>query len=255
MPVISFAQNSGFQTQVQTAPTYNYSGSTTGIQAVNVSGENASFGNTAQKVQTPVTGPVVGVSARYSSGIVSGLSCTLPNNPTFGKLISYATCILSKSIIPLILGFAMVLFIWGVVQYVINTDDETKKKKGKQFMIWGIVALAVMTSVWGLVRILGNTFGVNTTVIPQLNTGANSNNINQAPIQTDPTAQRNSFIDVIKPEEDNSFGAPSANQASIQTDPTITNNTFNSVPIQTVPTIPAGQVQPSSSFSSSQSKP
>ena len=45
--------------------------------------------------------------------------------------------------------------------------EEAKKAKGKQFMIWGIVALTVMMGVWGLVGILGATFGTNTTVLPQ----------------------------------------------------------------------------------------
>lgn len=35
-------------------------------------------------------------------------------------------------------------------------------------MIWGIIALTVMVSVWGLVAILGNTFNINTGFIPQV---------------------------------------------------------------------------------------
>jgi len=92
-------------------------------------------------------------------------------NPTGGKLqdlLTYATCIIKTSVIPLIFAVAIVMFIWGVVQFVINTDDEAKKTKGRQFMIWGIIALTVMVSVWGLVSILGNTFGINSSFIPQV---------------------------------------------------------------------------------------
>lgn len=35
-------------------------------------------------------------------------------------------------------------------------------------MIWGIIALAVMLSVWGLVGILGSTFNIGTSVLPQV---------------------------------------------------------------------------------------
>ena len=62
------------------------------------------------------------------------------------------------------------MFVWGVVQYVIKSDEEAKKQKGKQFMLWGLIALTVMVSVWGLVEILGTTFGINTSFIPQVKT-------------------------------------------------------------------------------------
>lgn len=98
----------------------------------------------------------------------NGASCGLGSSPNFQSLADYVTCVINNSIIPLIFALAVVMFVWGVVQFVINSDEEAKKAKGKQFMIWGIVALAVMVSVWGLVSILGGTFGINTTVLPQV---------------------------------------------------------------------------------------
>jgi len=93
--------------------------------------------------------------------------CKLIVDPKFQDFLSYIGCIISGFIIPLIFGLAMVMFIWGVVQYVINNDEEAKRAKGKEFMIWGIIGLAVMVGVWGLVKILGNTFGID-YIIPQL---------------------------------------------------------------------------------------
>ena len=102
-----------------------------------------------------------------SSAAVVG--CTLGASPKLGDLFTYVTCIISSSVIPLIFALAVAMFVWGVVQYVINSDEEAKKAKGRQFMIWGIIALAVMVSVWGLVGIVGNTFGIQ-NVIPKVNT-------------------------------------------------------------------------------------
>ena len=93
--------------------------------------------------------------------------CELVGNPKFQDLLSYASCIINRSVIPLIMALAVVMFIWGVVQYVINSDEEAKKEKGKQFMIWGIIGLTVMVGVWGLVKILGTTFHIE-YVIPQI---------------------------------------------------------------------------------------
>ena len=93
--------------------------------------------------------------------------CTLASGPKLGELINYVTCLINKSVIPLIVALAVAMFMWGVVQYVINSDEEAKKEKGKQFMIWGIIGLVVMVAVWGLVKIVGSTFGIE-YVIPRL---------------------------------------------------------------------------------------
>ncbi|OGI94939.1 hypothetical protein A2917_01910 [Candidatus Nomurabacteria bacterium RIFCSPLOWO2_01_FULL_42_17] len=98
----------------------------------------------------------------------SSANCTLEGKPKFQDLLCYITRIINDSIIPLIFTLAVLMFVWGVVQYVIHSDEETKKAKGKQFMIWGIVALTVMVSVWGLVNILSSTFGINGSVLPQV---------------------------------------------------------------------------------------
>ena len=72
------------------------------------------------------------------------------------SLFSGATTLLSRVLVFLI-SLAVVWFIWNVIQYTIS-DDEEKKGKAKQQMIWGIVGLAVIVSIWGLVAILRSTF-------------------------------------------------------------------------------------------------
>ncbi|MES2930323.1 MAG: hypothetical protein V4665_00875 [Patescibacteria group bacterium] len=86
---------------------------------------------------------------------------------TLGQIFNWATCFLIKSIVPLLFALATVGFIWGMIQYFLNPDNEEKRKQGKSFMIWGIVALFVMISMWGVVGVLSNTFGVK-TLVPQL---------------------------------------------------------------------------------------
>ena len=110
------------------------------------------------------------VSFAQSPVVTNTNACTLPSNIKFGDLLNFITCNISTSVVPLIFVLAMAAFIWGVVNFLIlGAEEESKREKGKQFMIWGIVALAVMVSVWGLVKVVTNTFGVK-NVIPQLQT-------------------------------------------------------------------------------------
>ena len=78
-----------------------------------------------------------------------------------GTIVSFMTCLIVKSFIPILFAVAIAAFVWGVIQFFIfGADEESKREKGRQFIVWGLVALAVMLSVLGLVRILGNTFGI-----------------------------------------------------------------------------------------------
>ena len=112
-------------------------------------------------VSAPSLKPLTGESA----------TCNLANNPKFQDLLCYITGIINDSIIPLIFALAVVSFVWGTVQFfILNAEDEKKREQGRQFMIWGVVALAVMLSVWGLVGILRSTFDPNgnNSVLPQV---------------------------------------------------------------------------------------
>jgi hypothetical protein len=110
-----------------------------------------------------------GKAAQDVSNLVtqSSSSCSLANGPKLSDLLDYFTCVIGKSVIPFLFALAVLMFIWGAIKFfIINSDEEAKREQGKQFMIWGIIALAVMVSVWGLVNILGTTFGVRTNVLP-----------------------------------------------------------------------------------------
>lgn len=63
-------------------------------------------------------------------------------------------------IVPILIALGVVYFIWGVITYVISSDEEAKQA-GRDRIIFGIIGLAVIIGLWGLVKILTNTFGVN----------------------------------------------------------------------------------------------
>jgi hypothetical protein len=86
----------------------------------------------------------------------------------FDSFISFVFKVIN-ALIPVIISLAVLVFIWGVFRYVVSSDEEAKGK-GKNMMLWGIVGLFVMVSVWGLVNILIKTFKFNTNApdLPQL---------------------------------------------------------------------------------------
>jgi hypothetical protein len=96
-------------------------------------------------------------------------SSACPLGSKFQGLLDYITCIIGRSVIPFMFALAVVLFVWGAVKFLLlGADDAESKAKGRQFMIWGIIALTVMLSIWGLVKVLGDTFNLPTTFLPQV---------------------------------------------------------------------------------------
>lgn len=78
-------------------------------------------------------------------------------------------CILAAAVLPMLVTLAVVIFIIGIVKYIAGGDEVAKREEGRKFMIYGIIALFVMVSVWGLVGIIKGTFGIGTNIlIPQL---------------------------------------------------------------------------------------
>jgi hypothetical protein len=75
---------------------------------------------------------------------------------------------LLKLLVPLIIGLAMVLFLFGIVRYITAGQDENRMKEGRNLMIYGIIALFVMVSVWGLVAILTSTIFGGALNLPQV---------------------------------------------------------------------------------------
>ena len=62
-----------------------------------------------------------------------------------------------NALMPFLVALGVVYLVWGVVQSFIN-DSEEAKKKGKDRIIFGVIGLAVIISIWGLVYILVRTF-------------------------------------------------------------------------------------------------
>lgn len=52
-------------------------------------------------------------------------------------------------------------FFWGLFLFVLG--GESKRDEGKSMMIWGIIAIFVMTSIWGIVAIFQDSAGITKT--------------------------------------------------------------------------------------------
>ncbi len=64
--------------------------------------------------------------------------------------------------VPLIMTLALIYFFLGLAKYISGAGDEEKQKEARGMMIWGVIILFVMAAVWGLVGVVGRSFGIQT---------------------------------------------------------------------------------------------
>jgi hypothetical protein len=78
-----------------------------------------------------------------------------------GDLTSFVRVIgnIVNLLVPLVSTLAIVFFFYGLAKYVLNAGDEEKKAEGKNIMIWGVLAMFVLVTIWGIIGFLQKTAG------------------------------------------------------------------------------------------------
>lgn len=73
-----------------------------------------------------------------------------------------------NGMIGLFITLAIVVFFWGLIKYLWSIDNENAHE-GLKIMFWGLIAIFVMVSIWGIIKLLQNTLKVTSTdpVIPK----------------------------------------------------------------------------------------
>ncbi|OHB17903.1 MAG: hypothetical protein A2749_00765 [Parcubacteria group bacterium RIFCSPHIGHO2_01_FULL_45_26] len=67
---------------------------------------------------------------------------------------------LMRPFVSILIGIALVYFLWGLSQFILASGDKTKVEEGKKTMLWGIIALFVMISIQGIVYLVANSFEI-----------------------------------------------------------------------------------------------
>lgn len=117
---------------------------------------------------------LVSITAISLPFTVSAVVCPAGGTPeNFNDIV----CILKDLVttaIPVVASLALVVFFWGLAKFILKADDVKAREEGRQVMMWGIVALFVLVSIWGIIFFLTNDIlGLPTPGVPQLPTPDN----------------------------------------------------------------------------------
>ncbi len=90
-----------------------------------------------------------------------------------GKLIKNITTNIGGNLVILLSAAAFVLFLWGVVRFIFDRANgkDADLKKDKKAMGWGLGALFVLISIWGIIKMFQGFLGIENSgdiVLPKI---------------------------------------------------------------------------------------
>jgi hypothetical protein len=67
---------------------------------------------------------------------------------------------LVQIVVPVLIALALALFLWGLVVFIFQAENDTARAAGRQRMVWGVIILFVAVSIWGIIALLYQISGV-----------------------------------------------------------------------------------------------
>lgn len=90
---------------------------------------------------------------------------------TLNALLTAIGTEIINPIIAVLFGLAFLLFVWGGIVFILNASSEEARETGKRHLLWGIVGMFIMLSVYSILYLIVNTLG---TTLPSRGTAPSS---------------------------------------------------------------------------------
>lgn len=78
---------------------------------------------------------------------------------SFADIVAYLIDLLNQAVFVLA-ALAVVIFLWGVFNYI--RQAASAKKPNRELILWSLLTLFVLFSIWGILRLMCNSFGLCT---------------------------------------------------------------------------------------------
>src|SRR3989344_978949 len=86
-----------------------------------------------------------------------------PADTTKVEAVATNTLTIINVIVALVFVLAVLVFGWGVVKYIMSAGDPEGEKEARGFLWWGVIGIAVLAFVFGIIQDAATYLGVGTT--------------------------------------------------------------------------------------------
>lgn len=75
----------------------------------------------------------------------------------FGNFVSPIIVNIVDPVVELMFSIGIIVFVWGIVEMIVNADDPDARGKGRRHMLSGLIGMVIMLSAWGIIYVISNT--------------------------------------------------------------------------------------------------
>ena len=73
------------------------------------------------------------------------------------ELIDASYNLINNTLIPIAFSLCLLYFFWGVAQYIrAGAGSEKAAEEGRNRMVYGVIALFVVFSIWGIINLISS---------------------------------------------------------------------------------------------------
>jgi len=76
------------------------------------------------------------------------------------EFLNNVNAVILNPIISLAFAVAVLIFFWGIFQFIASETSDKAREDGKKKIFWGIFGMFIMVSAHGLIRLILGTFGI-----------------------------------------------------------------------------------------------
>lgn len=76
---------------------------------------------------------------------------------TFAELVTLLVDFI-RSLVTILIGIGLVIFFWGIVMFIYKSGSSKAHTYGRDMIVWGLITMFVMVSVWGILRLAQTSF-------------------------------------------------------------------------------------------------
>jgi apolipoprotein N-acyltransferase len=95
--------------------------------------------------------------------VLAQSSLTTTSAVTFSPVVSLITQIqrVLDRVLPLLVSLSVIGFFWFMLRFVwVGVDNPEERKKARTGVMWSLLTIFVMVSLWGIITFIASTLGV-----------------------------------------------------------------------------------------------